>query len=160
MQAARAPEQIASGSGTCSGELLPYRVAAEQPFDDPLHAETCPIAYAGKSAVADIHPSRKRSLCTDRFHGPRVVADDSYRRWDVAIPVTYSAPPSRSHEGLWLAAVTALPPWNGKFRYFGKCGTRSSAPRRLAMRHSNAAAAQHTRASNDRVGFHNSLVYQ
>lgn len=48
MLAACAPERPATGSGTWSGELLPYWVAAEQPFDDPLHAETCPIAYASK----------------------------------------------------------------------------------------------------------------
>ena len=34
------------------GQQLAYTVAAAQPFKGPLHPETCPLAYASKSAIA------------------------------------------------------------------------------------------------------------
>lgn len=32
-----------------SGQLLPYIVSAEQPFEGPLQPETCPSAYESNS---------------------------------------------------------------------------------------------------------------
>jgi hypothetical protein len=60
--AACAPEQLATGTGVWSGELLPYCVAAEQPSDEPLRPETCPLAYASDSATAAVHGRLKPPL--------------------------------------------------------------------------------------------------
>ena len=49
------------------GHKLPFAVPAEQPFERPLHFETCQIASASNAADLAVHDSPIRSISDDWY---------------------------------------------------------------------------------------------